>query len=221
MKKIIELYFKYFILIILVAAIGVYGVKYYQLKTITKKAEVPTSVVPEVVIRDLDTGTLEDQRKKQAGIQETSIKSPNADKELILRVNPIADGMTEYTYITAIASGEKRYLLYSTTLPSGESTALSADSWDPTGTYVFLEVQKSDSVDFLVFEASGSLFPDESIWIDMGNEWMNKNIENKLATGAKWLSGTQLVVKTTKEDGTVGPSYSFDISSGAIQQLAP
>lgn len=98
--------------------------------------------------------------------------------------------------------------------------ALPSNSWDPTDTYIFLEEHNSGAVDFFVLKASGEPFADGNKYIDVGAVWANKKMEYTIRTATGWASGTLLIIYTSKDDGSRGPAFWFEIPSTAILQLA-
>lgn len=146
--------------------------------------------------------------------------SSNADRKLVLRVMRQRDGGATYTYaITDMSGGNERVLL-AKTLPAGASMALPANAWDPTDTYVFVEEKNSGTVDYFVLKTNGEPFAQGQQYIDVGAVWANKEIGYTIRTATGWASGTLLIVYTSKDDGTKGPAYWFEIPSTAILQLA-
>jgi hypothetical protein len=197
---------KSFVVFVLLVTIGVVVTIWYQQRTATTAEAYSVDPGPTP--------------KKQNNLQETSVNSSNADKKLILRTTRKSGGMTEYAYYLADISGANERLLFDKTLPAGASMALPVNSWDPTDTYVFLEEHNSGAVDFLVLKISGEPFADGNKYIDVGAVWANKNIGYAIRTATGWASGTLLIIYTSKDNGSRGPAFWFEIPSTAILQLA-
>ncbi|MCX6791757.1 MAG: hypothetical protein NT149_01835 [Candidatus Gottesmanbacteria bacterium] len=187
---------KSFVVFVFLVAISVVAAIWYQQRTATP-AEASAGQLPE-----------------------TSVNSSNADKKLIFRVTPQPGGMTEYSYIVADVSGRNPRMVFDKTLPAGASMLLPDNSWDPTDTYVFLEELNSGAVDFFVVKVNGEPFADGNKYIDVGAVWANKKIGYTIRTATGWASGTLLIIYTSKDDGSRGPAYWFEIPSTAILQLA-
>lgn len=197
---------KSLLVFVLLVAIGVVTTIWYRQSAVTTAEAYSVEPVP--------------MSKKPNTVQEISVHSSNADKKLILRTTQKSDGMTEYSYIVTDISGANEWLLFDKTLPAGASMKLPDNSWDPTDTYVFLEEYNSGAVDFFVFKASGEPFADGNNYIDVGAVWTNKKMEYKIRTATGWASGTLLIIYTSKDDGSRGPAFWFEIPSTAILQLA-
>lgn len=202
---------KSFILFILLLAIGIVATIWYKQRSALMAQ---ASAGPQVVENLIPTP------KKSGNVTETSVHSSKADKQLIIRATKKSDGMTQYAYYVADISGANERLLFERTFAAGSSMGLPDNSWDPTDTYVFLEEHNSGTVDYLVLKASGESFADGNQYIDVGAVWTNKKIGYRIRTATGWASGTLLIVYTSKDDGSRGPAFWFEIPSTAILQLA-
>lgn len=154
------------------------------------------------------------KQEKLNKLKETSVHSSNADKQLILRTTRKSDGMTEYSYIVADISGANERVLFEKTLPAGSVMSLSDNSWDPTDTYVFIGEKIGEVQNYYVMKSTGGSL------IDVGAVWKEKKVPLTIRTATGWASGTLLIIYTSKDDGTRGPAYWFEIPSTAILQLA-
>jgi hypothetical protein len=199
--------FKSFVVFILLVAIGVVATIWYQQRTATTAQASAGQPTPA----SLAGGPTP---KQQKGMKETSVHSSNADKQLILRTTPKPDGMTEYSYIVADISGANQRMLFDKTLGTGSSMSLPDNSWDPTDTYVFIGEKIGGIQNYYVMKSTGGSL------IDVGAVWKEKKVPLTIRTATGWASGTLLIIYTSKDDGTRGPAYWFEIPSTAILQLA-
>lgn len=147
-------------------------------------------------------------------LKETSVHSSNADKLLILRTTPQSGGETQYSYIVTDISGANPRVLLEKTLPSGITMKLPDNSWDPTDTYVFFEEKIGGAPNYFVMKSTGGPL------IDVGAVWKEKKIPYTIREATGWASGTLLIIYTSKDNGSRGPAYWFEIPSTAILQLA-
>ena len=201
---------KSFLVFVLLVAIGVVATIWYQQRTATTAQAYSVDPTPA---RNA-THSVAGGPKKQSGVQETSVHSSNADKQLILRTTQKSDGMTEYSYIVADISGANERLLFSKTLPAGSVMSLPDNSWDPTDTYVFIGEKIGEVQNYYVMKSAGGSL------IDVGAVWKEKKVPFTIRTATGWASGTLLIIYTSKDDGSRGPAYWFEIPSTAILQLA-
>ncbi len=149
-----------------------------------------------------------------------NVRSSNADKKLILRATPQKEGITSYVFSVADMTGANEHQIYAKNIAAGGSMELPYNAWDPTDTYVFLQENGQGAPHFYVLKASGEPFANGQVYLDVNAVWTQKNIPYAIRTATGWASGTLLIVYTSKEDGTKGPSYWFEIPSTAIIQLA-
>src|SRR5450759_1780744 len=99
---------KSFIVFVLLIAIGIVATVWYRERSaITAEA----SAGPQSFGVLIPTPT----PKKQSSVQETSVHSSNADKQLILRTTKKSDGTTQYSYIIADISGTNPRVLFDKT----------------------------------------------------------------------------------------------------------
>lgn len=207
MSKTEQSLLKSFIFFVLLVAISVTVAVWHQQRT-APAAEAAGGLTPTPI------------QKQQNGTKETSVHSSNADKQLIFRATLKSGGTTEYSYVVADISGANGRVLFDKTLPAGASMELPPNSWDPTDTYIFLGEHNSGTVDFFVLKANGEPFADGNKYIDVGAVWANKKIGYTIRTATGWASGTLLIIYTSKDDGSRGPAFWFEIPSTAILQLA-
>lgn len=203
MSKAEKSLFKSFLLFVLLVAISVAAAIWYQKHTaITAEA----SAGPQAF------GTL--IPTPASSVQETSVRSSNAEKQLILRAAGQPDGTTRYSYFVADITGANERLLYEKILPDGSGMSLPANSWDPTDTYVFIGEKVGGIQNYYVMKSAGGSS------IDVGAVWKEKKMPFTIRTATGWASGTLLIIYTSKDDGSKGPAYWFEIPSTAILQLA-
>lgn len=145
--------------------------------------------------------------------KESSVKSGDGTKVLSLRSTTNRDGTTMYEFFT---NGNP---LFAKTLGPDAQMSLPYNAWDPTNTFVFVEQKTQGNPDYYVFRADGSLFATGDKFIDVGAVWTTKGMTYSIREATGWASGTLLIVYTSKDDGTNGPSFWFEIPSTAIIQL--
>ena len=153
----------------------------------------------------------------------TSVKdvhSSNADKKLILSTTTNQNGTTLYEFIISDNAGGSRKPLFARTLASGSRMALPINAWDPTDTYVFIEEKDQGVLNYFVFRTDGEPFANGDKFINVGSVWTAKKIGYTIREATGWASGTLLIIYTSKDDGSKGPAFWFEIPSTAIIQLA-
>lgn len=143
--------------------------------------------------------------------------SPDGTKNVVLKTTRNKDGTSTYAVLSANGSGEKGELIYSETLPAPQNISVPFNTWSPDDKYFFIK-KNNDTV--FVFSASGEPFADEKPYLDLTDLLKKRVTGNNYADATGWASETLIIVNTTKDDSTKGPSYWFEVPSKAIIQLA-
>ena len=143
--------------------------------------------------------------------------SPDGTKNVVMKTTHNKDGTATYAVSSANGAGEKENLIYSETLPSTQNISIPFNTWSPDDKYFFTK-KNNDTV--LVFKASGEAFADGVQYLDLTDLFKKRGTGNNYAEATGWASETLIIVNTTKEDNTKGPSYWFEVPTKAIIQLA-
>ncbi|OGG35093.1 hypothetical protein A2363_01125 [Candidatus Gottesmanbacteria bacterium RIFOXYB1_FULL_47_11] len=202
---------KAFVVFVCVVAVGVAATVYMKSRT---PVEVQAESVQETIV------PVGSSTRFVPVVQTSEAHSSKADKQLVLRATTRPEGETEYAFYITDMSGGSEWTLFSRTLSSGASMALPFNTWDPTDTYVFLEETTGGIPNYYVLHANGQPFANGELFIDVGAVWNVKKPGYKIRQATGWASGTLLILYTTKEDGSKGPAFWFEIPSTAILQLA-
>lgn len=201
---------KAFVVFLCVVAVGV-GISVYSQK------QTPIEVQAENGQEDQISPAVTPRAPR---VQEQKVNSSKADKRLILRTTTIPEGGAQYSFMITDSTGNGAWTLFSKKLPAGASMALPFNTWDPTDTYVFLEEITGGVSNYYVLRTNGKPFPDGELFIDVGAVWGAKKPGYTIRKATGWASGTLLIIYTSKDDGSRGPAFWFEIPSTAILQLA-
>ena len=202
---------KSFVLFILLLLLGIAITVYTQSKTLAPAKAASVSTHPAVLVPP---------KPVAAKVQETTVDSAKADQKLVLRSVPRQNGTTTYSFlITNFDGGSPRTLLTKTLGPRA-TMSLPWNSWDPTDTYIFVGEKEGSVQNYYVLRADGSSFASGDKLIDVGSIWRSRNLGLTIREATGWASGTLLIIYTSKDDGSKGPPYWFEIPSTATIQLA-
>lgn len=133
-------------------------------------------------------------------------------------LSSLAQGGTVETLYASEISGANKRQIFQKTYPKG-GIVLPPNSWSPDNNSVFVEEKIGATSTFLVMKASGEPFADGQRFIDVGALFREKLKDLKLQTITGWAAPTLLVVMTTKEDGSKGGMYWFDVDSRSFLLL--
>jgi hypothetical protein len=121
-------------------------------------------------------------------------------------------GSTAYTFlVTDKDSGIQKGVFTKTEAP-GATLSIPANTFSPDDKYVFLKETSTTSTDFFVITSSGTL--------DISGPFAAKYQNYVITDVTGWAAPTLVVINTNKVDGTLGPSFWFDVSSKSFIQLS-
>jgi hypothetical protein len=146
--------------------------------------------------------------------KEVTATSLDGGKTLTMKITKVGSQESEYAFSTDGAP------FYTETLKSPSFFNLTYNSWDPTDKYVYIAVDKNGVKDAYVFNASGENFNDGQKLMSAQDYFSRRNVTYNFDEATGWGGTGLLQIKTTKEDGTRGPNFWFEIPSGALLQLA-
>lgn len=167
--------------------------------------------------------------------------APDGSVTLISRAVKNSDGTATYEFsasgltgIQILPAGTSRKI-FTKTVGSGVSMMIPANAWAPENRYVFLE--EKDGIGekrFFVVRATGEPFVSGAEYLDVTALFAEKKTGYTFREATGWASPTLLIITTDKDQKTRlpspggeatggqarGPSYWFEIPSGAFLQLA-
>lgn len=143
------------------------------------------------------------------------VTSSDGLKEITLRVKQENEASTYLVF-----NGSETMPFYTETLPQNTSLGLPDNAFSPGEQYLFLEKNGGGVKNALVFMADKSLFENGNQFLDVYSLYNTKNLPNNFAGATGWADRTLLIIETTKEDGTKGSKYWFDVPSKSFIQLA-
>ncbi len=143
----------------------------------------------------------------------------DGSKKLTLKTQRQTDGTTTSIVTASNRDGTDEKTLLTKTLASGASLELH-NSWAPADAYVFVEERSNGSQRFLVLKSSGEPFAKGEEYLDITALFAARETGYAFRDATGWASETLLIIRTSKEDGTNGPSFWFEVPSRAFIQLA-
>lgn len=144
----------------------------------------------------------------------SEVHAPDGSVTLISRAIKNADKTTTYMFT---AAGRK---ILTKTVGLGVTLTIPANTWAPEHRYVFLEETDATSVKrFYVVATNGEPFPGGKEYLDVTALFAEKKTGFMFREATGWASPTLLIFTTNRDGQTRGPSYWFEIPSGAFLQL--
>ena len=146
--------------------------------------------------------------------------SPDGTKEVIMKIARNNDGTQTYSFYTADSSGVNEKYIFTRTLEKEENIVIPYNTWSPNNQYFFIQENAEEGTSIFAFKASGEAFSEEEVYFDVTDLFRKKETGNNFAEATGWASESLIILNTTKQDKTKGPSYWFELPSRAIIQLS-
>lgn len=151
---------------------------------------------------------------------ETSeVHSPDGKMNLIMGKVTEEESLT-YSFFVSEIPETSRKLIFKKTVSADSMMQMSPNAWSPDNKYLFITEKSASSVNYFVFRGDGESFSESEQYIDVVLHFVAKNTGYTLSEITGWDSETLLHVYTTKEDGSRGPSFWFEVPSKNTIQLA-
>ena len=151
--------------------------------------------------------------------QVTSQISPDGTRELTMTVLPNNDLEKTYTFATMDADGGNQQIIYTAT-HSAQTMSIPFNTWSPDNKYVFLTESTSSGTKALVMRADAQPVTETESNIDAAAVFDANTTGNVYQETTGWASDTLLIINTTLQDGSKGPSYWLEIPIKAVTQLS-
>ena len=157
----------------------------------------------------------------------SEVHAPDGSVTLVSRAVKNSDGTATYEFsasglsgIQILPAGTSRKVFMKTVEP-GASMMIPANTWAPENRYVFLEEKDASGAKrFFVVRTTGEPFVSGAEYLDVTALFAEKKTGYTFREATGWASTSLLIITTDKDTQTRGPSYWFEIPSGAFLQLA-
>lgn len=149
----------------------------------------------------------------------TSMDSPEGSQTLRLNKN-IKDNSVSYSLVKTIKESGTTFKIFSTDLKMDQSLEIPYNTWSPDNGFVFLKKKTTSLNDYLVFNSSGELFPENQPLLSI-QELFQKNIKGYViedVTG--WADPNSLIVNTLATENRNKVSFWFYVPSQEFIQLS-
>lgn len=146
--------------------------------------------------------------------------SPDGKKKVVMKVTENNDATKTYAFSTANQDGTDEQFVFSKTSDLQKDMTIPFNTWSPDDKYFFVQEISNDSKNIYVFSATGAQFSTGETYLDLTDLFAKANTGNNFNQATGWASESLIIVNTTKENNSEGPSYWFEIPSKAIIQLS-
>lgn len=161
------------------------------------------------------------REKKVAASEQTTIGDAGPGLYSLTMVTRRNDngGYTHTFKVTELKTKSER-IIYEERVGGDVTFELPLNSWSPDNKYLFLKKSTSGNQSFLVLHADGSNFTDGQKYLDVTAYWSESKPKFNLKSATGWAANDLMMITTTKEDGSDGPSFWFVIATHKFMQLA-
>jgi len=146
--------------------------------------------------------------------------SPDGTKKVLMKVTQNTDGTATYNFSVSDENGINEQFIFTKTLSSSNNMIIPFNTWSPDDKYFFIEQNAGANKNVFVFKATGAQFAEGETYFGVADLFKQKNTGNNFSEATGWASETLIIINTTKQNNTKGPSYWFEIPSKAIIQLS-
>jgi len=152
-------------------------------------------------------------------IQEVSVMdSPEGSKTLTLQKQKSND-LTSYSLFVSLKSGEQKQQIFKREGTGSATLSIPYNTWSPSNTYVFLKETNTAINDYLVFQSSGSLFPNNLPYLSVQKLFKEKVPNYIIEDVTGWADLSLLIVNTKLIGEDKKVSFWFDIPSQSFIPL--
>ncbi len=146
--------------------------------------------------------------------------SPDGTKKVIMKIDSNKDDTQAYSFYTADGSGNHEQFIFEKIQDGTASMTVPFNTWSSDDKYFFIQENSKNGKRIFAFKATGEPFSDTEKYFDVTDLFKKRETGNNFNEATGWASDSLIIVNTTKQDGTKGPSYWFEIPSKAIIQLS-
>jgi len=150
-------------------------------------------------------------------VQTSTMDSPDGEKTLTMKKQPI-NGLIKYSfYIAAPATAEK--LIFSKELTDTQNLSIPYNTWSPDNKYIFLKESTPILNNYYVFLASGDPVSDKVQYANIQELFSQKLPDYRITEVTGWADPTLVVINATAYKGSQNVSFWFDVTNQSFMQL--
>ena len=148
----------------------------------------------------------------------TKIGSPDGQKTLEMTEKKEGE-QTTYTVSVSGVNGVSN-VVFNKTYGAGWSISIPYNAFSPDNKYIFLKVSGKGSTGYVVVNSTGSAINQSNQTVEIIGQFEAKEPNYKITDVTGWAAPTLIVINTNKSDGSIGPSFWFDLSDLSFISLS-
>ena len=149
----------------------------------------------------------------------TSVEAPDGQFTLSMKQEKGKD-TTTFTFTMTNESTGAQTEIFTDTLPTGTTLSIPQNAFSSDDKYVFLKQVSSSQTSYFVLTSSGDSISKDAQTLDFSSLFATKEPNYVITDATGWAGPTLVVINTNKVDGSLGPSFWFDVSSKVFIPLS-
>lgn len=194
-----------FLVLFIVVGIGVIGI--IALKSRDQKPK----NLPELLAAPVSSPT-------SSTSNVTKVGSPDGQKTLEMTEKKEGEQIT-YTVSVSGVNGVSN-VVFNKTYDAGWSVSIPYNTFSPDNKYLFLKVSGPSTTGYVVVNSTGSAINQSNQTVEIMSQFGAKEPNYKITDVTGWAAPTLIVINTDKSDGSIGPSFWFDLSDLSFISLS-
>jgi len=149
-----------------------------------------------------------------------NMDSPDGSKSLTLeKKESSAAGLISYTLFVSTKPEEQKQEIFKKEETGSQNLSIPYNTWSPDNVYVFLKEKTTTIDNYLVFQSSGNLFPNNLSYLSI-QELFGKNVPGfTIEDVTGWAASNLIIVNTKVNESDNKVSFWFDVPSQSFIQL--
>lgn len=196
---------------LLIIFLGILGFSFFNILVTFKQKQA----------QDLKTSQPSNYQPKQANAKtplEISVGSPDGKWKLTMKEEKGKDSIN-YTFTAGNTLDGIQNVIFTKNLPLGESMSIPANTFSPDDKYVFLKHTSAVGDNYTALSVTGGPIKDVQT-LDFSSIFASKYEDYKITEATGWGGVNLIVFNTDKTSGGIGPSFWFEVPSGAFTKLS-
>ncbi|MBU1085246.1 MAG: hypothetical protein ABIJ43_05700 [Candidatus Beckwithbacteria bacterium] len=151
---------------------------------------------------------------------EPTLFANSSDGEITLEMNQTKGADTITWTLTVSKAQEAAKKIWWQTLPKDTTMSIPFNTVSPDNKYLFLKKVGPDKTRYLVLTVSGEPMISETQTVEFAELFESKYPDYKITEVTGWGGINLIVFNTDKVEGGIGPSFWFDVLTGAFIRLS-
>jgi len=149
----------------------------------------------------------------------TTVGSPDGKFSLNMKQEKGKDATT-YTFLMTDETSGVQKEIYSQTVLTGTTLSIPTNTFSSDDKYIFLKETSLTATGYFVLASSGVPITKDIQTLDISGLFTTKYQNYVISDVTGWAGPTLVVINTNKNDGSLGPSFWFDVASRSFIQLS-